>query len=100
LLELVRYIHLNPVRAKLVTDIKTLDKYPSCGHAVIMGKKNIDWQPVKVKARSLFYYWAGQGIGVNNGGPGPKAQYLAAGGQYECSAWRANSIRKWIFTDG
>ena len=44
LLELVRYIHLNPVRAKLVTDIKALDKYPFCGHAVIMGKKNIDWQ--------------------------------------------------------
>ena len=44
LLELVRYIHLNPVRAKLVDDIKTLDKYHFCGHAVIMGKKNIDWQ--------------------------------------------------------
>jgi hypothetical protein len=29
---------------KLVTDIKTLDKYPFCGHAVIMGKKNLDWQ--------------------------------------------------------
>jgi len=23
-----------------------------------------------------------------------------AGGQYKYSAWRANSIRKWIFTDG
>ena len=44
LLELVRYIHLNPFRAKLVADIKTLDKYPFCGHAVIMGKKNMDWQ--------------------------------------------------------
>ena len=44
LLELVRYIHLNPVRAKFVDDIKTLDKYPFCGHAVIMRKKNIDWQ--------------------------------------------------------
>jgi REP element-mobilizing transposase RayT len=44
LLELVRYIHLNPIRARIVTDIKALDKYPFCGHAVIMGKKNIDWQ--------------------------------------------------------
>jgi REP element-mobilizing transposase RayT len=26
LLELVRYIHLNPIRAKLVSDIKALDK--------------------------------------------------------------------------
>jgi hypothetical protein len=44
LLELVRYIHLNPIRARLVTDIKTLDKHPFCGHAVIMGKKKKDWQ--------------------------------------------------------
>jgi len=44
LLELVRYIHLNPIRAKLVTDIKALDKYSFCGHAVIMGKKKKDWQ--------------------------------------------------------
>ena len=44
LLELVRYIHLNPIRAGQVTDIKTLDKYPFCGHAVILGKKKNDWQ--------------------------------------------------------
>jgi len=44
LLELVRYIHLNPIRARLVTDIKTLDKHPFCGHAIIMGKKKKDWQ--------------------------------------------------------
>lgn len=44
LLELVRYIHLNPFRAKLVTDLKALDKYPFCGHSVIMGKKKKDWQ--------------------------------------------------------
>jgi len=44
LLELVRYIHLNPIRARLVTDIKALDKYSFCGHAVIMGKKKKDWQ--------------------------------------------------------
>ncbi len=44
LLELVRYLHLNPIRAKLVTDIQELDKYPFCGHAVIMGKKKRVWQ--------------------------------------------------------
>jgi hypothetical protein len=44
LLELVRYIHLNPLRAGLVSDIKALDKYPFCGHAVIMGKKKKEWQ--------------------------------------------------------
>jgi putative transposase len=44
LLELVRYIHLNPIRARLVADIKTLDKHPFCGHAVIMGKNKKEWQ--------------------------------------------------------
>jgi len=44
LLELVRYIHLNPIRAGLVQDLQALANYPFCGHAVIMGKKSIPWQ--------------------------------------------------------
>ena len=47
LLELVRYIHLNPLRAKIVADIKVLNKYPFCGHSVIMGKVKNTWQDVK-----------------------------------------------------
>ena len=42
--ELVRYIHLNPLRAKMVKTLSELDKYPWCGHSVIMGKKKRDWQ--------------------------------------------------------
>ena len=42
--ELVRYIHLNPLRAKLVSDMKALDKYPWCGHSATMGKIRRDWQ--------------------------------------------------------
>lgn len=34
LLELVRYIHLNPLRAGLVPDMDALDRYPRCGHGV------------------------------------------------------------------
>jgi len=37
LLELIRYIHLNPLRAKLVQDLTELDKYPWCGHSAILG---------------------------------------------------------------
>ena len=44
LLELVRYIHLNPLRAKLITDYKSLAGYPYCGHGAIMGRKRIKWQ--------------------------------------------------------
>ncbi|MBW2570588.1 MAG: transposase [Deltaproteobacteria bacterium] len=39
LLELIRYIHLNPLRAKLVEDLKTLDKYPWAGHSAILGRR-------------------------------------------------------------
>jgi REP element-mobilizing transposase RayT len=42
--ELVRYIHLNPIRSGLVSDINILGKHPFCGHAVIMGKKKKEWQ--------------------------------------------------------
>jgi len=39
LLELIRYIHLNPLRAKLVEDLNALDKYPWTGHSVLLGKR-------------------------------------------------------------
>jgi REP element-mobilizing transposase RayT len=44
LLELVRYIHLNPIRAGMVKDIKALDKYPFSGHSALMGKAMRQWQ--------------------------------------------------------
>ena len=39
LLELVRYIHLNPLRAGLVKDLKGLDNYPWTGHSALLGKR-------------------------------------------------------------
>jgi len=39
LLELIRYIHLNPLRIKMVQDIKELDKYSWTGHSVILGHR-------------------------------------------------------------
>ena len=44
LLELVRYIHLNPLRAKLVEDMKGLDNYPYSGHSALLGKMAVLWQ--------------------------------------------------------
>ena len=42
--ELVRYIHLNPLRAKLVKSLAQLDRYRWSGHSVILGKVKNDWQ--------------------------------------------------------
>lgn len=44
LLELIRYIHLNPLRAGLVKDMQELDIYPWSGHAVIMGTREVPGQ--------------------------------------------------------
>ncbi len=37
LLALVRYIHLNPLRARLVESLEQLDLYPWSGHGVLLG---------------------------------------------------------------
>ncbi len=46
-LELVRYIHLNPLRAGLVKDLDALSKFAFSGHGVIMGKHQQAWQHSK-----------------------------------------------------
>ena len=44
MLELVRYIHLNPLRAGLVADYKSLKGFVYGGHCALMGKCYNDWQ--------------------------------------------------------
>ena len=44
LIQLVRYIHLNPLRAGLVPDISRLNTYPWSGHSTIIGIHPVDWQ--------------------------------------------------------
>jgi len=63
-LELIRYIHLNPLRAKLVQDLKELDKYPwtgppasrcealRAGHSAILGRRKNPLLPDPPKRRS------------------------------------------------
>lgn len=70
--ELVRYIHLNPLRAKVVDDIKKLDRYKYCGHSVLMGKIACEWQETKYvfsyfgasvsKGRQGYYNYIKEGI--------------------------------------
>jgi len=43
LLALVRYIHLNPVRAKVVKTMNELDDYPWSGHGMIIGEDENPW---------------------------------------------------------
>ena len=45
--ELVRYIHLNPLRSSVVKSVEELDRYQWSGHSVLVGKQKIDWQEVE-----------------------------------------------------
>ncbi len=42
--ELVRYIHLNPIRGNIVPNLIDLAKYPYSGHSALMGKRKREWQ--------------------------------------------------------
>jgi REP element-mobilizing transposase RayT len=53
--ELVRYIHLNPLRARLVPDLPHLDRYPWCGHAGIQRRPPPPWQD-----RAAVLAWFGR----------------------------------------
>jgi REP-associated tyrosine transposase len=53
LLELVRYIHLNPVRSKIVADLDELAHYSYSGHSALMGKRERSWQDVEYVLRSF-----------------------------------------------
>lgn len=72
LLELTRYIHLNPLRAKIVSDLKALDTYAYTGHASLLGRKAVPWQDTdyilamfsdkRSTARRRYRHFVKQGI--------------------------------------
>ena len=44
--ELIRYVHLNPVRAGVCASVKHLDAYPWCGHAMLVGSLTFPFQTI------------------------------------------------------
>ncbi len=42
-LELIRYIHLNPIRAGLVSSVEHLKDYHFSGHSFLIGKRKAQW---------------------------------------------------------
>jgi putative transposase len=53
LLELVRYIHLNPIRAAIVKSVEELDSYRWSGHSVLVGKRDNAWQECEYVLRQF-----------------------------------------------
>lgn len=93
--ELVRYIHLAPLRAKLVQDLDALNEYPWSGHAVLMGERELAGQAVgevlgrfarRVRdARRQYREFLAAGvrmgrrIGLEGGGPPRRRRTIRAG---------------------
>lgn len=74
LLELIRYIHLNPLRAGLVNDLAGLESFPWCGHKGLLGHGALAGQvvdPVLVlfagnvaQARSCYRQFLADGVAL------------------------------------
>ena len=63
-LELVRYVHLNPLRAGLVQNYDELCNFPWSGHRTLLNKIRLDWQDVdgvlskfgRLRRKAVFAY--------------------------------------------
>jgi len=70
--ELLRYIHLNPLRAGIVPDYESLGHYRWSGHAAILGTRAVPWQdtryiltlfdPDEKEARAAYREFVSSGI--------------------------------------
>jgi REP element-mobilizing transposase RayT len=72
--ELVRYIHLNPLRAGIIQTLPKLDQYRWSGHGSLMGRVDRPWQDTvyvlrwfgqrQVPARKAYRQFVEQGVGL------------------------------------
>jgi REP element-mobilizing transposase RayT len=101
LMELVRYIHLNPLRAKLVSDLDALDRYRFCGHGVLMGKCRNDWQDADYvlrqfgkrawQSRKGYREFVHQGIGQ-----GRRPELVGGGLVRSLGGWKAIKVLRGV----
>ena len=99
LLELVRYIHLNPLRAGVISGIGELNCYPYCGHSALMGNVDRAWQETDGvlrsfasklnEARKHYFSFVAKGIALG------KRDDLAGGGLVRSSGgWEAVKVER------
>jgi putative transposase len=100
LLELVRYIHLNPLRAKQVATLAQLDRYRYSGHSALMGHRANEWQPIDYvlrlfgksmpTARRQYRHFVEQGIAL-----GRRPELIGGGLIRSLGGWSAvKSMRR------
>ena len=108
MLELVRYIHLNPLRTDQVGGIDELNHYPYGGHGAVVGKVKREWQQVDYvlgffgeqlsKARQKYLLFVQKGMSQ-----GRKPELTGGGLLRSVGGWAALSALKrsseWIKSD-
>lgn len=100
LIELIRYIHLNPLRADLVKSLSELNHYPYCGHATLKGKFDPVWQDKdyvlslfdddKTQAKRKYGLYIKDGVTEKN-----RPDLIGGGLIRSCGGWKGvKSLRK------
>ncbi|MBI4536750.1 MAG: transposase [candidate division NC10 bacterium] len=98
-LELVRYLHLNPLRAKLVDALPALDRYAYGGHSRLMGKAESPWQDTDAvlaqfgrrvaTARRRYWAFVAEGIPL-----GRRSELTGGGLVRSAGGWRALTAQR------
>jgi len=99
LMELVRYIHLNPLRGGVVSGIEELNRYPYSGHSALMGNVDRPWQETvgvlrifasKLnEARRRYMSFVAKGVALG------RREDLAGGGLVRSSGgWEAVKVER------
>lgn len=94
LVELVRYLHLNPLRARVVPDLRTLDRYPWTGHSALLGRIPRPWQDTttilaqfgRAAAGARRAYRAFVAAGIPQG---RRSELQGGGLRRSCGGWQA-----------
>ena len=94
LLELVRYLHLNPLRAGVVGSLKGLARYPYSGHPALLGARLYPWQatgavlrqfaPTLRKARARYQAFVAEGVAA-----GRRPELMGGGLVRSLGGWAA-----------
>lgn len=93
-LELIRYLHLNPLRAGIVRDLHELARYPYSGHSALMGTCVYPWQatqsvleqfaPTPRRARRAYQTFVTEGVQQ-----GHRAEFQGGGLVRSAGGWTA-----------
>ena len=93
-LELVRYLHLNPLRAGVMSNLRELDRYPYSGHAALMGLFSNAWQDTDTvlrefasglrQARARYRAFVAEGVGI-----GRRPELIGGGLLRSAGGWAA-----------